>query len=128
MTKTNDIYLDNEPEPIDEKWIIARDFRVIPKGHCIQCKKKYDTKHTERFDALVHWDFCGSVFKVYSAKTGYCPECVANAKGKEHASSCRRYIESNRMVSKSGMYARFEDGLVLPAETTERVNYKRITG
>ena len=77
MSEIDTVWLDEEPEPMNENGdICAEDWSLIPRNHCRRCKKKYDTGHTERKETLLNADCFCIVKKVYSAKTGFCPECT----------------------------------------------------
>lgn len=70
-------YIEREPTELWDGKIAAKDWSAIAKDRCIECKKKYDTSHKVRGMAWL-WtsEIGGDVCMVYSAKSGYCPECA----------------------------------------------------
>ena len=75
-TYKKDCY-ENSPEYTDEKHFIAVDWRTIPAWHCIECKREYDRNHLVRAEVCIDMTPHGNnLYRVYSAKSGYCPECV----------------------------------------------------
>ena len=113
------IILEEEPEVLKNGKIIAEDWRFINPNQCRRCKRKYDTNHTERKETLLHADCFCIVKKVYSAKTGFCPECTKNAQN--NMTSCNRYWKNNRKVMRGALTTYYEDGLELPTEIADRM-------
>ena len=61
----------------DTMHFVTPSFRTIKVWHCVQCGKKYDKHHSTKIRVMLY----PGVYKIYSAKSGYCPEC---AKKHEH--------------------------------------------
>ena len=60
----------------DTMHFVTPSWRCVPAWHCIQCGKKYDKHHTTRIFVPLYY----GIYKVYSAKSGYCPECAESHK------------------------------------------------
>ena len=56
----------------DTMHFVTPSFDTIKVWHCVQCGKKYDKHHSTKARVMLY----PGVYKVYSAKSGYCPECA----------------------------------------------------
>ena len=61
----------------DTMHFVTPSFDTIKVWHCVQCGRKYDKHHSTKVRIMLY----PGVYKVYFAKSGYCPEC---AKKHEH--------------------------------------------
>jgi hypothetical protein len=56
----------------DTMHFVTPRWSCVPAWHCIECGKKYDKRHTTKIIVRLYY----GTFRVYSAKSGYCPECA----------------------------------------------------
>jgi hypothetical protein len=75
----NNSYLEETPynfahksPHIDTMHFMTPDFNIIKVWHCVECHRKYDKRHTTKVFIMLYY----GIYKVYSAKSGYCPECA----------------------------------------------------
>ena len=66
----------NEPASMIDGKRISRDWTLIDPDQCIECKKKYKPYNTRVLSCLWASEIGGNVYKEYSHKTGYCPDCA----------------------------------------------------